>query len=73
MTRTTRKTLVLLALASLAAGCVVKEKAKIPEKSFVAGVPGEVKSAFGPQHTYWITESPAIYQDLAERYRKEGL
>jgi len=57
----------------IAAGCVVKEKAKIPERSFVAGIPGEVKSSFGPQHMYWITQSPAIYQDLAARYKREGL
>ncbi len=57
----------------IAAGCVVKEKAKIPERSFVAGIPGEVKGSIGPQHMYWFTQSPAIYKDLAERYKKEGL
>jgi carbonic anhydrase/acetyltransferase-like protein (isoleucine patch superfamily) len=57
----------------IAAGCVVKEKAKIPERSFVAGVPGEIKGTVGPQHMYWFTQSPAIYKDLAARYKKEGL
>jgi carbonic anhydrase/acetyltransferase-like protein (isoleucine patch superfamily) len=57
----------------IAAGCVVKEKTKIPERSFVAGIPGEVKSTIGPQHMYWFTQSPIIYQDLAQKYKKEGL
>ena len=57
----------------IAAGCVVKEKARIPEKSMVAGIPGEIKGKVGPQHMYWFTESPLVYKDLAERYRKEKL
>jgi carbonic anhydrase/acetyltransferase-like protein (isoleucine patch superfamily) len=57
----------------IAAGCVVKEKAKIPEKSMVTGIPGEIKGQVGPQHMYWFTQSPLVYKDLAERYRKEKL
>ena len=57
----------------IAAGSVVMEKTQIPEKSFVAGIPGKVKSTIGPQHMYWFTQSPAIYKDLAVRYKREGL
>lgn len=57
----------------IAAGCVVKEKSVIPERSFVAGVPGEVRAKIGDQYVYWSTQSPRIYRDLAERYKKEGL
>jgi len=57
----------------IAAGSVVMEKTQIPEKSFVAGIPGKVKSAIGPQHMYWFEQSPLIYRDLAERYKREGL
>ena len=57
----------------IAAGCVVKEKTKIPQRSFVAGIPGEVRSSIGAQHDYWFIESPRIYKDLAERYKKEGI
>ena len=57
----------------IAAGSVVMEKTLIPEKSFVAGIPGKVKSAIGPQHMYWFEQSPLIYRDLAERYKREGL
>jgi carbonic anhydrase/acetyltransferase-like protein (isoleucine patch superfamily) len=57
----------------IAAGCVVKEKARIPEKSMVTGVPGEIRGQVGPQHMYWFTQSPLVYKDLAERYRRESL
>ena len=57
----------------IAAGCVVKEKAIIPEKSFVVGVPGVIKGKVGDDQAYWITQSPRIYKELAEKYKKEGL
>ncbi len=57
----------------IAAGCMVKEKARIPDKAMVAGVPGEIKGQVGPQHMYWFTQSPLIYSDLAQRYKKQGL
>ncbi len=57
----------------IAAGAVIKEKSRIPERSLVAGIPGEVRGKVGPQHDYWFTQSPVIYKDLAERYKREGL
>jgi len=57
----------------IAAGCMVKEKARIPDKAMVAGVPGEIKGQVGPQHMYWFTQSPLVYQNLAERYKRQGL
>ncbi len=57
----------------IAAGTLVKESSRIPEKSMVAGVPGQIKGSIGPQHAYWFTFSPRIYKDLAMRYKKEGL
>ena len=57
----------------IAAGCVVKEKAIIPEKSFVVGVPGVIKGKVGDDMAYWTTQSPRIYQELAEKYKAEGL
>ncbi|MEE8413810.1 MAG: gamma carbonic anhydrase family protein [Dehalococcoidales bacterium] len=57
----------------IAAGCVVKEKAIIPEKSFVVGVPGEIKGEVADSQSYWMEESPRIYQELAEQYKREGL
>ncbi|MBI2851138.1 MAG: gamma carbonic anhydrase family protein [Chloroflexi bacterium] len=57
----------------IAAGCVVKEKAKIPGKSFVVGVPGVVKRQVGEDQLFWTTQGPRIYRELAEQYKKEGL
>jgi carbonic anhydrase/acetyltransferase-like protein (isoleucine patch superfamily) len=57
----------------IAAGCVVKEKAKIPEKSFVVGVPGVIKGPVSENQLFWTTQSPSIYGDLAQKYKAEGL
>jgi hypothetical protein len=39
----------------------------------VTGMAGEIKGQVGPQHMSWFTQSPLVYKDLAERYRREGL
>jgi len=57
----------------IAAGCVIKEKAIIPPKSFVVGVPGVVKSQVADSQSYWMEESPRIYREIAEKYKSEGL
>jgi carbonic anhydrase/acetyltransferase-like protein (isoleucine patch superfamily) len=57
----------------IAAGCVVKEKMKIPEKSFVVGVPAAIKGKISNEQLWWSQNSPKIYRELAEQYKKEGL
>ena len=57
----------------IAAGCVVKEKMKIPPKSFVVGVPGEIKGEVADYQSYWMEESPRIYSELGQQYKREGL
>ena len=57
----------------IAAGCVVKEKAIIPEKSFVVGVPGVIKGKVADSQLYWMQESPRIYREIAAEYKKQGL
>ncbi len=57
----------------IAAGCVVKEKMKIPDKSFVVGVPAEIKGELSPEQLWWSQNSPKIYQQLAQQYKSEGL
>jgi carbonic anhydrase/acetyltransferase-like protein (isoleucine patch superfamily) len=59
--------------AIIAAGCVVKEKMKIPEKSFVVGVPAAIKGKISTEQLWWSQNSPKIYRDLAEQYKREGL
>ena len=57
----------------IAAGCVVKEKMKVPERSFVVGVPAEIKGRVSDEQLWWSQNSPKIYQELAQQYKKEGL
>lgn len=59
--------------AIIAAGCVVKEKMKIPEKSFVVGVPAAIKGKISQDQLWWSQNSPNIYQELSRQYKKEGL
>lgn len=57
----------------IAAGCVVKEKMKIPERSFVVGVPAEIKRKIANEQLWWSQNSPKIYAELAQQYKREGL
>jgi carbonic anhydrase/acetyltransferase-like protein (isoleucine patch superfamily) len=57
----------------IAAGCVVKEKMKIPDNSFVTGVPGQIKSKIAVEQQWWAQNSPAIYREVAQQYKREGL
>ncbi len=56
----------------IAAGCLVKQEAKIPDGSFVAGVPGRVMSKATREQLWWVEEAPEIYKELLEKYKEEG-
>jgi carbonic anhydrase/acetyltransferase-like protein (isoleucine patch superfamily) len=56
----------------IAAGCLVKEGAKIPDGSFVAGVPGRVMGKATKEQLWWVEQAPEIYKEMTERYRAEG-
>jgi len=56
----------------IAAGCVVKEKMVVPEKSFVVGVPGKIKGQISAEQMWWSENSPGIYVETAASYKKEG-
>ncbi len=57
--------------AILAAGCVATEKMKIPERSFVVGVPGKIKGKISDEQYWWTENSPEIYHQTAQEYKKE--
>ena len=59
--------------AIIAAGCVVTEKMKVPEKSFVVGIPARIKGQIAEDQLWWSQNIPKIYIELAEQYKKEGL
>ncbi len=51
----------------IAAGTVVKEGARIPPRSLVAGVPGRVRS-LGEGAAWWTERSAGHYVELSRRY-----
>jgi len=56
----------------LAAGTVVLEKAQIPDRSVVAGVPGTVRKSLDGSAAGWVTRSWKHYVELSREYLAEG-
>ena len=56
----------------IAAGAVVEQGAKIPPRSFVAGVPGKVKKEVSPEQLEWMELGAQVYMELAKQYKEEG-
>jgi carbonic anhydrase/acetyltransferase-like protein (isoleucine patch superfamily) len=56
----------------IGAGCLVSEGMKIPDNSFVVGVPGKIKRQLSPQQSYWLKEAPQDYAKLIKRYKEQG-
>ena len=57
----------------IAGGSMVAEGMKIPDRSFVAGVPGRILGEASPQQLWWTDQGPQRYMELVEEYTKEGL
>jgi carbonic anhydrase/acetyltransferase-like protein (isoleucine patch superfamily) len=57
----------------LAAGTVVLEKARIPDRSVVAGVPGKVKKTLDGSAAGWVTRSGTHYMKLSREYLAAGV
>ena len=57
----------------IAAGCLIGQGMKVPDNSFVAGVPGKIKGQPTEQQLWWIREGYKGYNELAQTYREEGL
>ncbi len=57
----------------IAAGSLVKEGMTIPDKSFVVGVPAEIKGEASSQQLWWVHEGLSIYNKLTKQYKQEGL
>ena len=60
-------------LCIIAAGCLVVQGMKIPDRSFVAGVPGKIKGEPSEQHLKWTKLNPEAYPNLARQYKEQGL
>ncbi len=57
----------------VAAGAVVSQGMKVPDRKFLAGVPARIKGEVTKEQLWWTTEGSGYYHRLAQRYKKEGL
>jgi len=57
----------------LAAGTVVLEKAQIPDRSVVAGVPGKVRKTLDGSAAEWVSRSWHHYVELSREYISQGI
>jgi carbonic anhydrase/acetyltransferase-like protein (isoleucine patch superfamily) len=57
----------------IGAGCVVGEDMKIPDNSFVVGVPGQVKGKVTAEQLKWVDDASREYAERGKQYKKEGL
>jgi len=57
----------------IGACCLVGQGVKIPDHSFVVGVPGKIKGKPTPEQLWWTREGYKEYLELVRQYKKEGL
>jgi carbonic anhydrase/acetyltransferase-like protein (isoleucine patch superfamily) len=57
----------------IGAACLVMEDMKVPDNSFVVGVPGKTKSKVKPDQMYWLDKVPVEYAEFGKMYKGEGL
>lgn len=57
----------------IAAGAVVTPGMKVPDYSFVAGVPGQVRGKASASQLEQISRGPVMYGKLIAQYKAEGL
>jgi carbonic anhydrase/acetyltransferase-like protein (isoleucine patch superfamily) len=57
----------------IGAGCLVSEGMKVPDNSFVVGVPGRIKGRVPEKLVPWLRDVPPEYAALGRLYREAGL
>lgn len=57
----------------IGAGCVVNQGMKIPDNSFVVGVPAEIKGQVAPERWQQRQRGRGGYAELLKRYKEQGL
>ena len=57
----------------IGASCLVGEGMKIPDNSFVVGIPGKIKGQVTSEQLPWVQEAPLQYAELGRQYKEEGL
>ncbi len=56
----------------IGAGCVVPEM-KVPEGSFMVGIPGKIKSKATAEQLGWVEDASREYTERGRQYKAEGL
>jgi carbonic anhydrase/acetyltransferase-like protein (isoleucine patch superfamily) len=56
----------------IGANCLVSEGMRVPDNSFVVGVPGKIKGQISPEQSFWVKDAAKIYTKLVERYKEQG-
>ncbi|MFC2058719.1 gamma carbonic anhydrase family protein [Chloroflexota bacterium] len=57
----------------IGACCLISQGMKVPDRSFVTGIPGEIKGEVQQKQLFWVQEAPQFYAQLAKRYKEQGL
>jgi carbonic anhydrase/acetyltransferase-like protein (isoleucine patch superfamily) len=57
----------------IGAGCVVMQGMRIPDRSFVVGVPGVIQGQSSERQLTWTLDGPEVYADLARKHKELGL
>jgi carbonic anhydrase/acetyltransferase-like protein (isoleucine patch superfamily) len=57
----------------IGAGCLVSQGMKVPDHSFVVGVPGKIKGRPTEQQLWWTREGYKEYAELVRQYKAQGL
>lgn len=57
----------------LGASCLVMENMKVPDRSFVAGIPGKIRGEVSGNQLFWVEQAPKVYVDLVKQYKAQGL
>jgi carbonic anhydrase/acetyltransferase-like protein (isoleucine patch superfamily) len=56
----------------IAAAALVKQGMRVPDKSFVAGVPAEIRGEATPEQLWWVEQAPKEYLHLMKLHKKES-
>lgn len=57
----------------IGAGSLVSAGMKIPDKSFVVGVPARIIGQISPEQLQWLQKGSQSYMELLRRYKQQGL
>ena len=57
----------------IGAGCLVSSGMKIPDHSFVIGVPARIEKQIGPEQLKRLLKGAQSYQELLKLYKQQGL